>query len=108
MQIVSQKFLLIYSSTVSTALAVVILMSAGAHKGQTFDEIDVHRINVVEPDGTLRMVISNKDVYKRQLPMMLPYLVASFRSQLAALASDEGSAVAGPTPLPTPTLPSAR
>jgi hypothetical protein len=60
MQIVSQKFLLIYSSTVSTALAVVILMSAGAHKGQTFDEIDVHRINVVEPDGTLRMVISNK------------------------------------------------
>jgi hypothetical protein len=25
-----------------------------------FDEIDVHRINVVEPDGKLRMVISNK------------------------------------------------
>jgi len=26
----------------------------------SFDEIDVHRINVVEPDGTLRMVVSNK------------------------------------------------
>ncbi len=26
----------------------------------SFDEIDVHRINVVEPDGTLRLVISNK------------------------------------------------
>jgi len=25
-----------------------------------FDEIDVHRINIVEPDGKLRMVISNK------------------------------------------------
>jgi hypothetical protein len=28
---------------------------------QTFDEIDVHRINVRELDGTLRMVISNTD-----------------------------------------------
>lgn len=26
-----------------------------------FDEITVHRINVVEPDGTLRMVLSNHD-----------------------------------------------
>ena len=26
----------------------------------SFDEIDVHRINVVEPDGTLRMTISDK------------------------------------------------
>ena len=32
--------------------------------------------------------------------MTVPYLVASFRSQLAALAMEEGSAVAGPTPLP--------
>src|ERR1017187_10151601 len=40
--------------------------------------------------------------------MTVPYLAASFVSQLAALAMDEGSAVAGPTALPTPTLPSAR
>jgi hypothetical protein len=26
-----------------------------------FDEIDVHRINVIEPDGTLRLAISNQD-----------------------------------------------
>jgi hypothetical protein len=42
------------------------------------------------------------------VPITLPYFVASPTSQLAALASEDGSAVAGPTPLPTPTLPSAR
>ena len=30
-----------------------------AAKVQRFDEIDVHRVNVREPDGTLRLVISN-------------------------------------------------
>ena len=33
----------------------------GALRSQEFDEITVHRIKVVEPDGTLRMVISNHD-----------------------------------------------
>ena len=43
------------------AFAVVVLAGfAESRQKQTFDEIDVHRINVVEPDGTLRMVISNK------------------------------------------------
>ncbi|MCU1499199.1 MAG: hypothetical protein JWM47_3152 [Acidimicrobiales bacterium] len=31
----------------------------GDGKKQVFDEIDVHRINVIEPDGTIRMVISD-------------------------------------------------
>jgi hypothetical protein len=31
-----------------------------AAKPQSFDEIDVRRINIREPDGTLRMVISNR------------------------------------------------
>jgi hypothetical protein len=38
--------------------------------------------------------------------MIVPYLVASLVSQLAALAMEEGNAVAGPMLLPTPTLPS--
>jgi hypothetical protein len=55
-----QKFLLIYSAVVSTALLCVILV--GAKKPQTaeLDELRVHRIDIVEPDGTLRMVLSNK------------------------------------------------
>ncbi len=57
----SEQFLLIYSAVLSTALAVLILTGANAHRNQSFDDIQVHRINVVEPNGTLRMVISDHD-----------------------------------------------
>jgi hypothetical protein len=45
------------------AVASLALMSFAhaAPRSQDFDEITVHRIKVVEPDGTLRMVISNHD-----------------------------------------------
>ena len=55
-----QQFLIIYSAVLSTVFAVVLLTGAAGRRSQ-FDEIQVHRIDVVEPDGTLRMVISNKD-----------------------------------------------
>ncbi len=55
-----QKGLLIYSSVVSTALLAVLLMGSKAHVSD-FDEITVDRLNITEPDGTLRMVIANKD-----------------------------------------------
>lgn len=54
-----QQALIAYSAALSTAFAVVLLVGAKSHRSQTFDEIQVHRINVVEPDGTLRMVISD-------------------------------------------------
>lgn len=56
-----QHFLIIYSAALSTIFAVVMLTGAYAHRNQSFDEIQVHRIDVVEPNGTLRMVIANKD-----------------------------------------------
>jgi hypothetical protein len=44
--------------------AVLIALSVAAFRRSAaptqFDEIDVHRINIVEPDGKLRMVIANK------------------------------------------------
>ncbi len=55
-----QKYLIVYSSVVSTVLLATVLMGAKSETRQ-FDEISVHRLNVTEPDGTLRMVISNKD-----------------------------------------------
>ncbi|MFN2399374.1 MAG: hypothetical protein ABR543_12140 [Gemmatimonadaceae bacterium] len=47
---------------VSTTLVVVLTLAAftGALQKQRFTEIDVERINIVEPDGKLRMVISNR------------------------------------------------
>ena len=57
---VHQKGLLVYSSAVSTALLAVVLMGAKP-ESKRFDEISVHRLNVTESDGTLHMVISNKE-----------------------------------------------
>jgi hypothetical protein len=55
-----QRFLVIYSGLLTLALASIVLLGMGPAKGKTaFDEIDVYRINVVEPDGTLRMILSN-------------------------------------------------
>ena len=44
-------------------LALFVMGAANDHKKEKLDEIDVQRINVVEPDGTLRMVISNQAVF---------------------------------------------
>jgi hypothetical protein len=55
-----QRLLLIYCAVLPTVLAVVLLTGAASPKNETFDEVTVHRINLVEPDGTLRMVISNR------------------------------------------------
>jgi hypothetical protein len=57
----SQRFLVVYSGVLTLIFCVTVLcgFSGATTKRQSFDEIDVHRINVREPDGTLRMVISN-------------------------------------------------
>lgn len=54
------KPLLILSLLANGLVAVLLLTGFASSRSSTFDEITVHRINVVEPDGTLRMVISNK------------------------------------------------
>src|SRR5207245_4518780 len=55
------RYLKIYA-VVSTLLFAVFLLSAFAVVSKKkFEEIDVERINVVEKDGKLKMVISNKE-----------------------------------------------
>jgi hypothetical protein len=44
---------------VLTIVFAATVLSASAPKTATFDEIRVQRINVVEPDGALRLVISD-------------------------------------------------
>jgi hypothetical protein len=63
------RFLKIYSLA-ATLFCAVFLLSAFVldDKKQKFAEIDVERINIVEKDGKLRMVISNKE---RQHPGIL-------------------------------------
>jgi hypothetical protein len=57
----SQRFLILYSGLVTLAFSVTVLCGFVAQsKRGTFEQIDVQRINLVEPDGTIRMVISDK------------------------------------------------
>src|SRR5690348_18351473 len=49
----------IYAMVTTTLLAFAVVTTSGSARRQDFDEITVHRIKVVEPDGTLRMVIAN-------------------------------------------------
>jgi hypothetical protein len=59
MKKIGEKILLIYSAIVSTAFVVTFLTGAASLSQPTFDEIRVHRMDIVEPDGTFRMVLSN-------------------------------------------------
>jgi hypothetical protein len=57
-----QRILLGYSVVMTTLLAALALSHAihdTSANDATFDQLDVHRINIREPDGTLRMTISN-------------------------------------------------
>jgi hypothetical protein len=53
------KGYVILSTTVIGSVAVAAFTKAGQPQKQRFDEIDVQRINVIEPDGTLRVVLTN-------------------------------------------------
>jgi len=56
------RFLKIYAVIVTLVGAVFFLSAfATQNKKQKFDEIDVERINIIEKDGKLRMVISNQE-----------------------------------------------
>jgi hypothetical protein len=58
---IGQRFLVIYSGVLTAVFAVSMLSGfVTAPKKTSLEELDVQRINLVEPDGTLRMVISDK------------------------------------------------
>jgi hypothetical protein len=54
----AQRLINIYAGVLTLVLALTFLYGFSA-MNRRFDQITVHRINVVEPDGTLRMVISD-------------------------------------------------
>lgn len=54
-----RRFWQAYTVAVTLALAVVVT-SGFARKNPRFEEIDVERINIVEADGQVRLVISNR------------------------------------------------
>ncbi|HEY6372663.1 MAG TPA: hypothetical protein VIX37_18945 [Candidatus Sulfotelmatobacter sp.] len=56
----TQRVLPVYSGVLTVVLCVLLLSdSTSRSKKVSFDEIDAKRINLTEPDGTVRLVISN-------------------------------------------------
>src|SRR5882672_3075534 len=54
-----QWLLAVYAGAVTAILGVLLLHGLQPSKRQSLEQLTVRRIDVVEPDGTLRMVISN-------------------------------------------------
>jgi hypothetical protein len=58
----SHRFLAIYSGCLTLTFAITMLCGfETVEQAKDFDIINVHRINIVEPDGTIRMVLTSKD-----------------------------------------------
>ena len=55
------RFLKIYAFIMTILCGIFLFSAFAVSKNAKFDEIEVKRINVVDDDGKLRMVISNKD-----------------------------------------------
>jgi hypothetical protein len=85
-----ERFLVVYSGVLTVILGGVVLLGAASPRHARFDEIDVQRINVIEPDGTLRLVISDRTrlpgvyVHGKETPAARPYAGLIF-------LNDEGS-----------------
>ena len=60
MKPIGQRFLMIYAGVLTAVFAVTVLSGfAQAPRKLSLDQLDVQRINLREPDGTLRLVISD-------------------------------------------------
>jgi hypothetical protein len=57
---VRRRFLPVYAGVLTAVFALSVITGFTRPRTASFDEIDVGRINVREPDGTLRLVLSNK------------------------------------------------
>lgn len=56
----SQRFLAIYSSVLALVFLIAVICGLATLRNATFGQITVHRINFVEPDGTSRLLISDR------------------------------------------------
>jgi hypothetical protein len=84
-----QRFLAVYSSLLTLSFAWVVLVGArNSATSASFDQITVHRINVIEPDGTTRMVVSNNAEFPGSFYMGKEY-PRSDRDATGILFNDE-------------------
>jgi hypothetical protein len=56
----NSRFLTVYSGLLTLAFVATVVFGAMALRNRTFGTITARRINIVEPDGTIRLTISNR------------------------------------------------
>ncbi|WP_294302270.1 hypothetical protein [uncultured Chryseobacterium sp.] len=76
------RILKIYGTILTILCFMFFFLAFKTNPGQHFKEIDVERINIVEKDGTLKMVISNKE---RQHPGMVNHQTMKPREREAGM-----------------------
>ncbi|MDQ1097860.1 MULTISPECIES: hypothetical protein [Chryseobacterium] len=76
------RILKLYSAALTLVCIVFIFLAFRGSSEPHFKEIDVERINIVEKDGTLKMVISNKE---RQHPGMVNHTMMKPREREAGM-----------------------
>jgi hypothetical protein len=92
------RFLKLYALCSTAAFAVLALAAFTQHRAPTkFAEIDVERINVVEKDGKLRMVISNRDRSPGPIAYGKPFGYAGGTRPGMIFFNDEGTENGGLT-----------
>jgi hypothetical protein len=87
------KTIAVYATGVATTLlAIAAGQAIGGMRNTSFDKITVHRIDVVEPDGTLRLAISDKAEFPGIIVRGKEYPHAS-RNDVAGMIffNDEGT-----------------
>lgn len=96
----SQRFYAIYSGVITAVLAFVVFTGFDASQTSKIrlQELTVQRINIVEPDGTLRMVISDKARMPGIYVKNVEHLPGHHSSTAGMLfVNDEGSECGGLT-----------
>ena len=92
------RLLKLYALCSTTAFAVLALAAFAHRRPPTrFDEIDVERINVREPDGKLRMVISNRQRSPGPIAYGKPFGYAGGSRPGMIFFNDEGTENGGLT-----------
>jgi hypothetical protein len=90
------RFLVIYSAVVTIAFAVTLLCGFASPRKANFDVLTVHRIDFVEPDGTPRLVISNRESFPGTYMRKKEYPRPDRRDAAGMLfVNDEGSEMGG-------------
>ncbi len=59
----SRRFLSVYSGVLTVVFALTVFASSAKSRKTSFEEINAQRINIVEPDGTVRLVLSSKALF---------------------------------------------